>query len=69
MFESIHGKPTDHRLTCTEPRPFPSHQKSGFYYDRRLATLRHAVEHYDGFSNWGLTDQEKRDLGGYLKSL
>jgi cytochrome c peroxidase len=46
-----------------------SHQKGGFYHDGRFATLRDVIEHYDGFFKLGLTDQEKRDLGEYLKSL
>jgi Cytochrome c len=46
-----------------------SHQKGGFYHDGRFATLRDVIEHYDGFFKLGLTDQEKRDLSEYLKSL
>jgi hypothetical protein len=46
-----------------------SHEKGGFYHDGRFATLREVIEHYDDFLKLGLTDQEKRELGEYLKSL
>ncbi len=46
-----------------------SHQKGGFYHDGRFATLPDVIEHYDEFFKLGLTDQEKRDLSEYLKSL
>ena len=43
--------------------------KGRFYHDGRFATLRDVVEHYDTVFNLGLTDQEKRDLVEYVKSL
>jgi hypothetical protein len=46
-----------------------AHQKGGFYHDGRFATLPDVIEHYDSFFKLKLTDQEKRDLGEYLKSL
>jgi cytochrome c5 len=46
-----------------------SHQKGGFYHDGRFATLQDVIEHYDTFFKLRLTDQEKRDLAEYLKSL
>jgi hypothetical protein len=46
-----------------------SHQKGGFYHDGRFATLPDLIEHYDEFFKLRLTDQEKRDLSEYLKSL
>jgi hypothetical protein len=46
-----------------------SHQKGGFYHDGRFATLSDVIEHYDGLFKLRLTDQEKRDLREYLKSL
>jgi len=46
-----------------------SHQKGGFYHDGRYATLQDVIEHYDSFFKLQLTDQEKRDLAEYLKSL
>jgi hypothetical protein len=46
-----------------------SHQKRGFYHDGRFANLREVIDHYDGFLGLKLTEQEKRDLAEYLKSL
>ena len=46
-----------------------AHQKGGFYHDGRFATLQDVIEHYDGFFKLKLTDEEKRDLSEYLKSL
>ena len=46
-----------------------SHMKRGFYHDGRFATLLDVVNHYDGFKKLSLTEQEKKDLVEYLKSL
>jgi CxxC motif-containing protein (DUF1111 family) len=46
-----------------------SHQKRGFYHDGRFANLREVIDHYDGFLGLKLTEEEKRDLAEYLKSL
>lgn len=46
-----------------------SHMKRGFYHDGRFPTLLDVVNHYNGFKNLRLTEQEKRDLIEYLKSL
>lgn len=46
-----------------------SHMKRGFYHDGRFATLLDVVNHYDSFKRLGLSDQEKKDLVEYLKSL
>jgi hypothetical protein len=46
-----------------------THPKPGFYHDGRFATLRDVVEHYNNTNQLALTDQEKRDLVEYLKSL
>jgi hypothetical protein len=43
--------------------------KGGFYHDGRFATLRDVVDHYDSHLGLNLTDQEKRDLIEYLKSI
>ena len=43
--------------------------KGGFYHDGRFATLGDVVEHYNGHLSLDLTDQEKRDLIEYLKSI
>ena len=46
-----------------------SHQKGGFYHDGRFASLGDVVDHYDRLRTLSLTDQEKRALIEYLKSL
>lgn len=46
-----------------------SHMKRGFYHDGRFPTLLDVVNHYDGFKKLSLTEQEKKDLVEYLKSL
>jgi hypothetical protein len=43
--------------------------KGRYYHDGRFATLLDVVNHYNIFFNLGLTEQEKRDLVEYLKSL
>ena len=43
--------------------------KGRFYHDGRFQTLGNVVNHYNTFFNLGLTDQEKKDLIEYLKSL
>jgi mono/diheme cytochrome c family protein len=46
-----------------------SHQKGGFYHDGRFATLDDVINHYDTFLKLGLTQEEKKDLVEFLKSL
>ncbi len=46
-----------------------AHMKGGFYHDGRFATLLDVVNHYDNFKRLNLTEQEKRDLVEFLKSL
>ena len=46
-----------------------AHQTGGFYHDGRFPTLRAVVDHYDAFQSLGLSDNEKRDLVEFLKSL
>jgi cytochrome c peroxidase len=43
--------------------------KGGFYHDGRFADLNAVVGHYDKARNLSLTDQERKDLVEYLKSL
>jgi cytochrome c peroxidase len=45
------------------------HTKGGFYHDGRLATLLDVVNHYDKSKKLNLTEQEKKDLVEFLKSL
>jgi hypothetical protein len=46
-----------------------AHSKGGFYHDGRFADLRAVVDHYEGHLKLGLTDDEKKDLVEFLKSL
>jgi hypothetical protein len=46
-----------------------THQKGGFFHDGRFADLTAVVEHYNGLFKLNLTEQEKRVLVEYLKSL
>jgi hypothetical protein len=46
-----------------------THTEGGFYHDGRFPTLEAVVAHYDTTFDLGLTDQEKRQLVEYLKSL
>lgn len=43
--------------------------KGGFYHDGRFATLLDVVNHYNNFKKLGLTEQEKKELVEYLKSI
>jgi hypothetical protein len=43
--------------------------KGGFYHDGRYADLRAVVEHYNEVLNLNLSEQAKKDLIEYLKSL
>jgi len=43
--------------------------KGGFYHDGRFATLADVVQHYDGFLKLRLSDEQKKDLIEYLKSI
>jgi hypothetical protein len=43
--------------------------KGRFYHDGRFATLLDVLNHYNIHFNLRLTEEEKRDLVEYLKSL
>jgi hypothetical protein len=46
-----------------------AHAKGGFYHDGRFATLMDVVNHYDDFQNLDMSEDEKKDLVEYLKSI
>jgi hypothetical protein len=46
-----------------------THAKGGFYHDGRFADLAAVVSHYEGVLKLQLTEQQKKDLIEYLKSL
>ena len=59
----------DNSYRTTPLRGLFSHMKRGFYHDGRFATLLDVVNHYNSFKSLSLTEQEKKDLVEYLKSL
>ena len=50
-------------------RGLMSHAKGGFYHDGRFADLAAVLSHYERHFKLQLTDQQKKDLIEYLKSL
>jgi hypothetical protein len=59
----------DRRYRTSPLKGLWTHMKGGFYHDGRFATLRAVVDHYDSLFALGLSDQQKRELIEYLKSL
>lgn len=59
----------DNSYRTTPLRGLFSHMKRGFYHDGRFPTLLDVVNHYNSFKSLNLTEQEKRDIVEYLKSL
>jgi nitrite reductase/ring-hydroxylating ferredoxin subunit/uncharacterized membrane protein len=43
--------------------------KGGFYHDGRFADLNAVIDHYSRVFKFTLTDEDRRDLLDYLKSL
>ncbi len=46
-----------------------THTRGGFYHDGRFPTLGAVVSHYDTTRALGLSEEQKKDLVEYLKSL
>jgi hypothetical protein len=59
----------DERYRTAPLKGLWTHMQGGFYHDGRFATLLDVINHYNTFFVLGLTEQEKTDLGEYLKSL
>jgi hypothetical protein len=59
----------DQRYRTTPLAGLFTRQKGGFYHDGRFPDLRAVVEHYNQVLNLNLSEQAKRDLIEYLKSL
>jgi hypothetical protein len=59
----------DERYRTTPLRGLFARQKGGFYHDGRFADLRAVVDHYDRAFTLQLSEQAKRELVEYLKSL
>ncbi|HKV91491.1 MAG TPA: hypothetical protein VJW20_02965 [Candidatus Angelobacter sp.] len=68
--DDFHASRSPTKLYRTTPlRGLWAHQKGGFYHDGRFQTLDEVVAHYDQHFKLQLTDQEKKDLVEFLKSL
>jgi hypothetical protein len=59
----------DERYRTSPLKGLWTHQTGGFYHDGRFATLLDVVNHYNNFKQSNLSEQEKKDLVEYLKSL
>jgi hypothetical protein len=59
----------DERYRTSPLRGLWTHQTGGFYHDGRFANLLEVINHYNSFKRLSLSEQEKRDLVEYLKSL
>jgi len=59
----------DQRYRTTPLGGLFTRAKGGFYHDGRFADLRAVVDHYDRVLNLNLSEQNKRNLIEYLKSL
>ena len=59
----------DQRYRTTPLAGLFTRQKGGFYHDGRFADLRAIVEHYNQVFNLDLSEQARKDLIEYLKSL
>jgi cytochrome c peroxidase len=59
----------DDMYRTTPLRGLFTREKGGFYHDGRFKTLDQVVQHYEKTFDLKLTDQQKRDLVQYLKSL
>jgi hypothetical protein len=59
----------DQRYRTTPLAGLFARQKGGFYHDGRFADLRAVVEHYNRAFTLNLSEEAKRDLVEYLKSL
>ena len=59
----------DGRYRTAPLRGLWTHTKGGFYHDGRFAELIDVVNHYNGFMTLGLSEDEKKQVVEYLKSL
>ena len=59
----------DERYRTSPLRGLWTHTKGGFYHDGRFANLEAVVSHYNTTRGLTLSEQERRDLVEYLKSL
>jgi hypothetical protein len=59
----------DGRYRTTPLSGMIARQKGGFYHDGRFATLLDVVNHYDRHFSLRLSEEEKRDLVAFVRSL
>lgn len=59
----------DGRYRTTPLKGMIARQKGGYYHDGRFADLIDVVNHYDSFFRLGLTEDEKRELIEFVRSL
>jgi hypothetical protein len=59
----------DGRYRTTPLRGLFTRMKGGFYHDGRFADLNAVIDHYSRVFKFTLTDEQRRDLIEYLKSL
>lgn len=59
----------DGRYRTTPLRGLFARMKGGFYHDGRFADLDAVIDHYSRVFSFTLTDDERRSLVEYLKSL
>lgn len=59
----------DGRYRTTPLRGLFARMKGGFYHDGRFADLNAVIDHYGRVFQFTLTDEERRNLVEYLKSL
>ena len=61
--------PGEQKYRTAPLRGLFAHSKGGFYHDGRFATLVDVVEHYNKLKNLNLSEEDKRALVEFLKSL
>ena len=66
-FQSLRSP--DERYRTTPLGGLFTRQKGGFYHDGRFPDLRAVVDHYNSAFSLNLSEQQKRELIEYLKSL
>ncbi|HEU4642341.1 MAG TPA: hypothetical protein VFS44_07780 [Gemmatimonadaceae bacterium] len=66
--EPLHAeRSTTKRYRTTPLRGLLTHPP--YFHDGSAATLRDVIDHYDAYLHLGLTEQQKRDLEEYLRTL
>jgi hypothetical protein len=61
--------PGEEKYRTAPLRGLFAHSKGGFYHDGRFATVNDVVDHYNKAKHLNLSDDEKKALAEFLKSL